>query len=1816
MLMKNKKAVLIVMCINILHITSSICFADHLYVVKFGGPIQKEWKAEIKRSGLEIGDYLGNSNFVVSVSPSYDTRVLLNLPYVKSFVPLKPERKLDTSLKPGLNIQRLEIYLWSGTDGTTITKWLQSLGGNVVSVLQKRLVADLDMAHIGEVAARDDVTYIRRYSQPKIQSFLDQMSIATNVAVIWNDSPLPFRGREEILAVNDIGVYPTHPALMDAILLPVIDAAGDNDVSDFGSHGTYTSGVIASRGINSLRRGIAPEARLVVQAMWNNQRASMTISEPVSNLFQTAMARGAKLQNNSWGTFTAGQYSTLSADVDAFVYANPEATLVFATGPGGDVADPAIAKNVIAVGEIGGVYKATVDDRPKPDIFAPSSAVSTAQGGGFIESRGSSVSAAVVSGALALIRSYYGLVGYHVHPSAALLKATLINGQMTPDRFDVTQMMDTTGMKQVFEDNPLFQLGTGDEVTHEYEVSGGEPFRVTLAWSDFPASPLASRTLVNDLDLTMIDPSGQRYIGGGLEGDHMNNVEKIAIDNPDPGRYKVIIRGYNVPYDFQKYALVVRGKHITKVGVATSLSGASTIRLNLLGADSMPFGPVVVKIIRQDTDRTVVWRGAFDTEPIDAISLAVPAGTYRIYASSLNRLLTHPGFPGHFNPSSARFDIRPNEIHIVPLFQSFISVLGFSGGSPAHDVITKNAINLVLSEFPSGFEEINSFRSKIEDEGAGDLDFDDFIPFGDNGFHYVNPSLIGSSRPSALNQAKEHFNSAVVHYATGDKSFAFKQLGRVLHLIEDMASPTHVHNLVHKSRLDIPNTIDPSPVDDFEELAEAWMVDVGITGLDIKKFKNLNEFFGNLVASTKSATPGYTLSGYLPTLDLEDLIDDRASEATEYAAGVIVHFMGIVRPRLRAEAKPPPPEFESHSGGSHAGPGSSHTHSQSFEFTDGFPFYIELSASPYTTCNPIDPSSFTGTFDSTKKVWKQTITAPAVTFNADITGKIYRKWADPRGTFCDMKAKSPFYTLRADPTFVVSGGDEAVWEMPDPAILERPLAAHIAIPVTGNLVRADVPVSGIASGSQFHHYRVEMGQGANPQSWTLVDEKTEPQVAVAIPNALLSGDASVTGNLATWHTGLTEYVYPDPFAKDLGIDGVYTVRLVVSDTDGNSVEDRATVTVGRVLGNSFASRGVSPDKQVEVLVQERSMTRDFSVMGIVPEDTTINHAGLDLLGTLYRIRPDSTTFIKPVELSMKFSDLTGNTDKLGIYRYRAAHYNPRFGDVPASWELVGNEIRTESGALIGRVKEVGGLYGLFYDQSPPIPPTIEFQTRTERVIQIQDPVLFSFVRGMGTPGNQVRVRINGNVIGEVPVGVVSGFWELPLVDEFTGNYIAPPVLSVGDNIIDAVQVDQAGNTSLSSEALTATLSFQTAGFEAAEIDIEQDTVGTAGDAIRYRITGNFDPNQSNSALIRATSASDPRGILVKTYPIYPQFLGVGPVSDPLISQIGAQREGEKIRIELVVNPSVFDEVAVHDQTPPDPPRVTSTTHPALVMKPFETGLDAVRPEDGSAEVYLEDIHLTPPAQAHALRIGKIADGGMEVVLHEGEYFLSEFPVVSMDYKFPPELQLSLLALVDGVWYDFVLADPPRNYHKAGIVADNTWRQFGVNLYSELVQNVGHSAKIQKLVLADWDVTGYRRLSNGSTPVGTRYSIDNFAIVKPGGRAVTLSFEATDPSGIREYEYRIGKNSADVYTAPANQTPAATAQFELVGDGLWTVQVIAIDAGGNQHLRSSYTLYADAAAPVAENSQLSFISKYVPLQVKLHEEGRTDGLGIDVGSIVV
>lgn len=457
-------------------------------------------------------------------------------------------------------------------------------------------------------------------------------------------SNLKLSGEGQIIGIADSGldkgsISDIHPDLATVKgKMPKVamlkSYSGRKTADDPSGHGTHMAATIAGNGASSdgKYQGIAPGASLYFQALLNED-GQLTIPQSIDTLFRPAYEAEVKVHVDGWGT-GSNMYGNRSAQIDAFVYKHPDFLPVFGAGNGGptegSLTMEANSKNALIIGSSQVSRPAfspeasqtdriadsssrgpAADGRIKPDLLAPGSLIISACSS-LVKSNfeanplytrmgGTSMASAVTGGSIALLRQYLTSYSKLNQPSAALVKALLINGsRLNSDNqpgqgFGILDLYGTIlGLKEgMFKITDSAELAADETEEYSLRVTDtAKPVRVTLAWSD-PAAPAGStRALVNDLDLQIKAPDGTIYNGNAFLNnngtDHINNVELIYIPEPERGEYKISIKasGMNPQYPTQSYALVY-GQNLT-ASVITDIEGNQLHLLdgNILNSDN------------------------------------------------------------------------------------------------------------------------------------------------------------------------------------------------------------------------------------------------------------------------------------------------------------------------------------------------------------------------------------------------------------------------------------------------------------------------------------------------------------------------------------------------------------------------------------------------------------------------------------------------------------------------------------------------------------------------------------------------------------------------------------------------------------------------------------------------------------------------------------------------------------------------------------------------------------------------------------------------------------------------------------------------------------------------------------------------------------------------------------------------------------------------------------------------------------------------------------------------------------------------------
>lgn len=385
--------------------------------------------------------------------------------------------------------------------------------------------------------------------------------------------------------------------------------------TSYSSHATIMATMVAGAG-NSyyLGKGVANGAT-ITSSNFNN-----LLPDADSNYRQNNIS----VQNHSYGVGIENFYGADAAAYDAYTIKNDSLLFVFSAGNSGNLSSTSgkyagilnyanstgsfkMAKNIITVGAVDsfGLVSAASSRGPAFDGRVLPTMVAYGEDG-------TSGASALVSGTAAVLQQAFKLSHNNQLPSSALIKAVLIN---SADAIDSSALSFAAGYGNLNAVNAVKTIksvsfldgNSTDQSVKTFKIiipTGISKAKFTLVWNDAPAKPNAYVALVNDLDLELHSTtSNQVWLPWVLNGfanadslsalpvrkrDSLNNIEQITIDNPLPGNYEILVKGFTVLNAGQNFY------------IAYQFDTVNTFKWNFPSAGDNIF-PAVSNIIRWET---------------------------------------------------------------------------------------------------------------------------------------------------------------------------------------------------------------------------------------------------------------------------------------------------------------------------------------------------------------------------------------------------------------------------------------------------------------------------------------------------------------------------------------------------------------------------------------------------------------------------------------------------------------------------------------------------------------------------------------------------------------------------------------------------------------------------------------------------------------------------------------------------------------------------------------------------------------------------------------------------------------------------------------------------------------------------------------------------------------------------------------------------------------------------------------------------------------------------------------------------------------
>ncbi|HVU96576.1 MAG TPA: S8 family serine peptidase [Puia sp.] len=571
-------------------------FQGHYYgLMQFDRLPDSSLRAEMARDGFRLYDYIADGSYLVQLRDSFSTAELKRYS-VGGVFRLPPSMKISQRLRENeaelRHPDRLVAVAWYGdVNEEQLRRGVLATG----AVIEPTRIQAPRMLFV-------------RAPNPLILDRLAALPFVSSLA-IQPTKPIPLNYNNRAAHGADALASPVERRLLgDGVVVGVGDDSDPSTHIDFagrliqrnpepaGYHATHVTGTVGGGGIRTpTYQGMAPHATLISQFyddILHNSQSYVSDYDMV-------------LTNNSYTFYPGGcgyngEYDGLAYYTDVLSLIYPQLLHTFAAGnDGGYTCTPYLnqyatvksgyqsGKNILTVGNLDDYNNylidansscgPTLDGRIKPEVTAGGDAISsTTPNNGYGQDWGTSMASPTVTGTLALVEQRYRQLHGGDAP-AILLKALACNtatdlGNPGPDfKYGFGRLNGLAAVKSLEADQFAFgSLANGGNATGNITVPAGmAQLKVMLYWADYPAAPFSASTLVNNLDLTVTEPSSTihhplilnpdpAHAGdAAVEGvDNLNNIEQVVVNNPTAGSFQVNISGTSVPEGPQPYVLV------------------------------------------------------------------------------------------------------------------------------------------------------------------------------------------------------------------------------------------------------------------------------------------------------------------------------------------------------------------------------------------------------------------------------------------------------------------------------------------------------------------------------------------------------------------------------------------------------------------------------------------------------------------------------------------------------------------------------------------------------------------------------------------------------------------------------------------------------------------------------------------------------------------------------------------------------------------------------------------------------------------------------------------------------------------------------------------------------------------------------------------------------------------------------------------------------------------------------------------------------------------------------------------------------------
>lgn len=252
---------------------------------------------------------------------------------------------------------------------------------------------------------------------------------------------------------------------------------------------------------------------------------------------------------------------------------------------------------------------------------------------------------------------------------------------------------------------------------------------------------------------------------------------------------------------------------------------------------------------------------------------------------------------------------------------------------------------------------------------------------------------------------------------------------------------------------------------------------------------------------------------------------------------------------------------------------------------------------------------------------------------------------------------------------------------------------------------------------------------------------------------------------------------------------------------------------------------------------------------------------------------------------------------------------------------------------------------------------------------------------------------------------------------------------------------------------------------------------------------------------------------------------------------------------------------------------------------FEDDMDEWASEDPKGtDAILERDNTTAASGRYSLRLTSPANAvRFRATIRSSGFDAAKVPIVSFDYKIPPQLRVDFMVLFDGTAYDIQFTDKDNPLARIGavpnVIADNQWHHAEFNL-GKMLRDLkpGRSEyRVDEFYIGDGQWLGNAR--------GVQYWVDNFKFVPlTKGSPLRAEVTAGDVTGLKGVAWALDENpNTKVPETVTTPVKGNTPKIEVTGSGRKWLHVRVQNSAGQWSAQEDVPLWlSDNVPQIAQN----------------------------------